>query len=552
MKRIFSWVLTTLKTYSLIERVLSVVFIVVFAYAMFMLSSAVPSVSNKTYTEGLVGKVGCINPVLADLNEVDRDVSRLIFSGLVKYDPVTKDFKPDLADFTLSDDKLLYTFTVKDGVKWHDGEAFTAQDVYFTYHDVIQHEDFQNPIIKAAFDGLVIEKLNDKTVTFRLKSPNSYLISDMVTGILPYHIFKNKEVKDLTNCTDFNRNPVGAGPFKMGDYKITSDNAIKIVFDRFDDFYAQKSNISQIVFLIFANNDLLIKNIADLDAVPKAGYELSETLKVDPVMKVTSYTLPQYTGLFFNTDEMFLGKKKVRLALAKAIDQDELVAKFPGYDPVKIGIFEADLSGKFYKYDILTSGKYLDDEGFKLKKGDQYRKNKEGEELSVQLLIRKYTQNQKLDDQMTQISSYISQKWLELGVKTEVVALESGDFNDAIKAGSYGALIAGESFSYNMDLFSFWHSSQIAKREDGTGGLNFSNYSNPSTDILIESLREVSGKGKKTDRLAQIVNTFREDMPGIFLFRPMYYYISTQEFSVPELDGMVFSADRFSFLLGKF
>ena len=133
MKRIFSWVLTTLKTYSLIERVLSVVFIVVFAYAMFMLSSAVPSVSNKTYTEGLVGKVGCINPVLADLNEVDRDVSRLIFSGLVKYDPVTKDFKPDLADFTLSDDKLLYTFTVKDGVKWHDGEAFTAQDVYFTY-----------------------------------------------------------------------------------------------------------------------------------------------------------------------------------------------------------------------------------------------------------------------------------------------------------------------------------------------------------------------------------------------------------------------------------
>ncbi|MFA6550444.1 MAG: ABC transporter substrate-binding protein, partial [Candidatus Gracilibacteria bacterium] len=452
MKRIFSWVFATLKTYSLIERVLSVIFVVVFAYAMFMLIYSPSVVSDKIYTEGLVGKVGCINPVLADMNETDRDISRLIFSGLVKYDPATKDFKPDLADFTLSDDKLLYTFTIKDGIKWHDDQAFTAQDVYFTYHDVIQHEDFQNPIIKAAFDGVVVEKLSDKTVTFRLKSPNSYLVSDMVTGILPYHVFKNKEVKDLINCADFNKNPVGTGSFKMSDYKITSDNAIKIVLNRFDDFYEQKSNISQVVFLIFANNDLLIKNISDLDAVPKAGYELYEALKANSTMKVTDYTLPQYTGLFFNTDEAFVGKKKVRLALAKAIDQDELVAKFPGYDPVKIGIFEVDLSGKFYKYDIATSKQYLDDEGLKLKKGDQYRKNKEGAELSVQLLIRKYPQNQKLDDQMTQIASYISQKWLELGVKTDVVALESGDFNDAIKAGSYGALIAGESFSYNMDL----------------------------------------------------------------------------------------------------
>ncbi|HBB03011.1 MAG: family 5 extracellular solute-binding protein, peptide/nickel transport system substrate-binding protein [Candidatus Peregrinibacteria bacterium GW2011_GWF2_38_29] len=552
MKRIFSWVFATLKTYSLIEKVLSVVFIAVFVYAIVAISYVPSSVSDKTYTEGLIGKVGCINPVLADLNEIDRDVSRLLFSGLVKYDPVTKDFVSDLADFTVSDDKLLYTFTVRDGVKWHDGETFTAQDVYFTYHDVIQHEDFQNPIIKAAFDGVVIEKLNDKTVAFRLKSPNSYLVSDMVTGILPYHIFKDKEVKDLINCADFNRNPVGTGIFKMSDYKITSDNAIKVVFDRFDDFYGQKPNISQIIFLIFANNDLLIKNIADLDAIPKASYELSEVLKIDPMMKVVSYTLPQYTGLFFNTDEGSIGKKKVRLALAKSIDQDELVARFPGYDPVKIGIFEADLSGKFYKYDIITSGKYLDDEGFKLKKGDQYRKNKEGEELSIQLLIRKYPQNQKLDDQMTQISNYISQKWLELGVKAEIIALESGDFNDAIKAGSYDALIAGESFSYNMDLFSFWHSSQIAKREDSSGGLNFSNYSNPSTDRLIESLREISGKGKKTDRLSQIVNTFREDMPGIFLFRPMYYYVYGPNVNVFELSGMVFSADRFSFLLGKF
>jgi len=103
-----------------------------------------------------------------------------------------------------------------------------------------------------------------------------------------------------------------------------------------------------------------------------------------------------------------------------------------------------------------------------------------------------------------------------------------------------------------MDLFSFWHSSQIAKREDGTGGLNFSNYANPSTDRLIESLRETFGKGRKTDRLAQIINTFREDMPGIFLFRPIYYYIAVPKINVSDLNGMVFSADRFSFLLGKF
>ena len=169
-------------------------------------------VDGGTYNEGLVGSVKILNPLYTDFNNVDRDISQLIFSGLTRYDPLSRDFVADLATYTLSDDEKKYVFTLRDGIKWHDDTPLTVDDIIFTYKDVIQNKDFQNSVLKANFSGVEIVKENEKQVSFTVNEPNNFFITNTNVGILPKHIFVDTEVKDLMKYSSTLK-PIGSGPF---------------------------------------------------------------------------------------------------------------------------------------------------------------------------------------------------------------------------------------------------------------------------------------------------------------------------------------------------
>ena len=101
---------------------------------------------ERTYTEGEVGQIIHLNPVFTEYSEADADISSLIFSGLVRYNAVTDSFDEDIATHTLSEDKLTYIFTLKNGLFWQDGVEMTADDVYYTYATIIQSPDFKNTL----------------------------------------------------------------------------------------------------------------------------------------------------------------------------------------------------------------------------------------------------------------------------------------------------------------------------------------------------------------------------------------------------------------------
>lgn len=540
-----SGLLQTLKSYSFTEIILTVIFALVFVFSLlYILFPPYSPTSKNVYIEGASGKVISLNPLFADLNDVDRDITRLIFSGLVKYYPDTQEFRPELADYTISDDKTFYTFTIKDNIYWHDGEKLTSQDVYYTFHDVIQSDDFQNSILQSAFNKVEITKKDDKTITFKLKEPNTYFISDLTLGILPYHSLKTVPVKSLINA-DFNHDPIGTGPFEFDSYKTTGD-AERVILNRFDDYYGKKSEIETVQFLIYPNSSALLANISEVNAIPKVTSEFVGDLRSNQSVKMLSYTLPQYTGLFFNTEDPILEKKDVRIALAKAIDTKELTGLLTDREQINVGFFETAIKDRFVRYEKGKAASMLDSADYKFKqKGDKYRKNKKGEELSVALILIKYPPKSYLETEMQKVADYISKKWEELGVKTTVEFLAQDEFNEAVKNNDYGALIVGESFGYNMDLFSLWYSTQAASSKNTSGGLNFSNYTNYSVDKLIEDMRAVLSKEKRAQRIMQIVDYLREDVPVLFLYRPIYYYATDSKFFTGSMVNFVYSADRF-------
>src|SRR3989338_11257018 len=138
----FHKVVSVVRAYDYRDKVISVaavaifslmlVKMIIFPYGMLGLGE------TKVYTEGIVSKNGIqnINPLFVDYNEADREVSRLVFAGLMKYDPDKKAVVDDMASLTVNEEKTEYIFKLKDGLKWHDGQPVTADDVFFTFHDI--------------------------------------------------------------------------------------------------------------------------------------------------------------------------------------------------------------------------------------------------------------------------------------------------------------------------------------------------------------------------------------------------------------------------------
>lgn len=131
------------------------------------------------YREGIVGNVQIINPVFATTNDTDRDISRLVFSGLIKFNPETKTLEDDIATHTLSFDKKLYSFTIRPNAIWHDGTPVSADDVIYTYRSVIQNEEFPNAVLGNIFKDVAIEKTEENTVTFQLRKPYKFFLSTL-------------------------------------------------------------------------------------------------------------------------------------------------------------------------------------------------------------------------------------------------------------------------------------------------------------------------------------------------------------------------------------
>ncbi|MFA4815546.1 MAG: ABC transporter substrate-binding protein, partial [Candidatus Gracilibacteria bacterium] len=270
---------------------------------------------KKTYSEGLVGEITHLNPVFTEFSEADADISSLIFSGLVKYNALTGQFEEDLATHTLSEDQLTYTFTLKNDVFWHDGEAVTADDIYFTYATVIQSSDFGNPILKSNLDGVRIEQVNSRTVSFTVPSPNSFFFSALTVGLLPEHILKDIPVAEL-DTADFNQLPVGTGPYQvLNPYEINDDGSTSVTLELFPQYTGNVPNIESIHFVAYPTITDLVENRAVWNGAARIRQSLLDEMDLKNLVTY-QYELPQYTALFFNTDSVFLDEKLERLGMS--------------------------------------------------------------------------------------------------------------------------------------------------------------------------------------------------------------------------------------------
>lgn len=287
----------------------------------------VPKISG-SYTEGVIGGAQLINPLYANLNDVDRDIVRLVYSGLMRYDE-KRELVPDIASkYSVSEDNKIYTFELKQHVRFHDGEKLTADDVVFTF-DMIQNVEVGSPL-SVALQNVVISKVDDYTVIFELSEPFSSFLASMTVGILPEHIWASIPY-DQIRFANRNLQPIGTGPFIFDNLVKDSTGYIhRIELKRFEDFYRNAPYIKQFIFEFFSdyegpNGMITALREQKIDGINFVPFDLREKVRRK---NITLYTLqlPQYTSLFFNLKSNELNEADVRIALTRALDKQRIVS----------------------------------------------------------------------------------------------------------------------------------------------------------------------------------------------------------------------------------
>lgn len=549
----------TLKAYSDREKVISLILVVVFLFSGWKMLSGNWEGQNLTnivrgghnYNEGLVGEIMRLNPVYADLNEVDRDITTLIFEGLSKYDPEQEKVVENIAMHTLDESKTLYTFTLREDLMWHDGEPLTAEDVYFTYHDVIQSPEFENPILKASFNGVEIQKVDERTVTMKLSQPNSFFFTHVTVGLLPKHLLAEVPVAEL-DSHEFNQMPIGNGPYKVKEgYKKIEDGSSRVELT-FNEYYRKEfePDITEINFIAYPTYEELIDargQIHGMARVPKFRLDESQ----EDRLVAYEYVLPQYTALFINTEKEYLGTQKVRLAIQKAINKTKIIEAI-GYDhTIDTPLLQLDQEDWIYQPDDENAAGALFDSGWKLDEqtGLRMRVDEETEEkeiLSLTLVRRSGIANNRQEEANKTTSEMIKAELESVGIQVTIETYENETFQEKVTNREYDLLLYGQSMGYNLDTYSYWHSSQANGK-----GLNLSNYTNAKADFYIEAMRNTFGESpeKQKEHLQNLAEIIKTDIPAVFLYTPTYYFLADSRLVNVNTRHLLFPHDRFANIL---
>ena len=493
------------------------------------------------YVEGLIGLPKFVNPLYSSLNQVDQDLSKLIYSGLVRIDN-EQNIVPDLAEnWFISDDQKTYTFTIRDNAKWHDGQPVIIDDFVFTF-EAIQNAEFKSPLM-SNFSDVEIKAIDDKTIQFVLKEPYAPFLENLTVGILPEHIWR-EVVPSNTVLADYNLKPIGSGPFKFKSFtkdKLGNIKSYNLI--RHKDYHIHAPYLEEINFKFYPDFQSAVEalknhNIDGLSYLPK---ELKENLASRKDLNYYSLQLPQYTALFFNqANNNILKNIKFRQALAYLLNKNEIITEALQTEgevidaPILPGFIGYNPNIQKYDYDFAKAEELLDSTGYLKKDGENFRK-KGDDVLTVKLTTVNKGENY--------LASQVIQKmWQSAGIKTEINLVESGVIkSEVIKDRNFEILLFGEIVGIDPDPYPFWHSSQA-----GEAGLNLSNFINREADTVLEEARKISDPQQRHDKYVHFQNILNEYLPAIFLYTPKYLYPVTSKINGIETQNISIPSDRFS------
>jgi peptide/nickel transport system substrate-binding protein len=496
---------------------------------------------------GCAGSPDTLNPGLGVLSEAYA-IYELVYDSM--YQPeLDGSYSLELAESVdVSDDGTVWTFHIWKGIKWHDGEDLTANDIVFSYQLYQDTVDFPYlPVYTDYFSS--IEAPDDYTVVITLSEAIPNMESQLIfLYVIPEHIWA--EYAD--NATEFeNAEMIGSGPFRLKEYKQNEF----VHLETNGEHYLYSPKVDEVVFQTFENQDALVQAIktGQVDMITEMPLTAVASLRdVDNVEVVTGPPLaPEVTDIIFNitpgdlcpeedgvcSGQDALKDRNVRLALAHATDKVHIIDVVllglgsPGLTliPDSLGMWYND-SLEDYAYDPELAKQILEDAGYADSDGDGIRETPDGDPLVFRM-------NWPSDSLVApRLAELLHDMWLEVGVDTELQALDP----DALTAACC------PTFDFDIILWG-WGSDpdpgfllSVMTTDEIPTGNSETGYSNPEYDELYRQQQVELDTDKRKEIIWEMQRIVHEDLPYIIPF----YTLAVQAYRTDRFTGWLTDGDK--------
>jgi peptide/nickel transport system substrate-binding protein len=495
---------------------------------------------------GWAGSPDTLNPGTAVLSEA-YTIFALVYDTIYEYQ-LDGTYKLDVAESAdVSEDGLTWTFTIRDGINFHDGEPMTAQDVAFSVNLYKNNPDYiYLNTYTTNFD--TVEATDDSTVVITLLEPvpnMDYLLSYLY--IVPEHVWG--ENAEAPGSTEFeNLEMIGTGPFRMLEY--SQNEFVRLGANK--EHFQNPPKLDEVIFQTYESPDVLVQSLTSgqVDMITEMPATAVETLRNDASVELITGApfAPSVSDIIFNqadpencptdagglcTGHPALRDRNVRLALAHATDKQKLIDIVllgfgtPGLTliPDGLGLWYNDTLVD-YAYSVETANQILEDAGYIDTDGDGVREMPDG---SQPLHFRLHWPSDSID--APRQAELLSEMWGEVGVSLELQAIDP----DALTAECCPA------FDFDIILWG-WGSDpdpnallSVYSTEEIPNGYNETGYSNPEVDELHAQQRTELDPERRRELVWQMQEIVFNDVVYII----PYYEQAIQAYRTDKFTGWI-------------
>jgi peptide/nickel transport system substrate-binding protein len=479
--------------------------------------SAVQPMTGGILTEGVMGAPRHPTPLLAAGNPVDELIVDLVFDGLVRLDGQAIP-QPALATgWTVSEDGLTWQFTLRDGVRWHDGAPFSADDVLFTWRLLADPALPGGP--HPVWQAVQSRALDPLTVELTLPEPWSPILAATAQGIVPAHLLAGIPAAE-TGSGAFNNRPIGTAPWRVAN-NWSQDGFLQL--EPNPDQWPTLPPITALTWHFYPDQDELIAALAlgrihTILSVDSAG--LPDVAAI-PDVRLFTFPANRYTQLLFNVAPQggsLLESLALREALAQATDRPALIRTALNGQGIP---FDGPFLPTWWAYnpnpaqarqsaDAEAAATALNAAGWRFDGTDPIRSRATDGEERQSLTLRLLTSDNQLQ---TTLARTLQAQWAAVGIGSEIVALPPAAWLAALEAGEFDLALMEVRPGNDPDLYSFWSQEAIVR------GQNYGGWNDRRASEALEAARQTADLKERLGYYDAFSVRFAAALPALPLFQ---------------------------------
>lgn len=474
-----------------------------------------------------------LNPLFV-ADPLSDALSRLVFDGLVSLDPTSGEPVPALAtSWDVSDDGTTYTFHLRENVRWHDGQPFTASDVAFTYTRLLD-PDVRSPRYSRLAERVKsVDIIDSQTVRITLIRPDASFLSTLATiGIVPEHVLGTVLPQQLVTDPFGLSSAVGTGPFILTQWL----RGVSLSFRANPDYYRGAPTIPQYTYRVVSILDELRRGLQD-GTIDWATLDAAQVSQLPALDGVTVERYPGYE-LVLVALQLDPAKSKlftdlrVRKALLLGIDRAAIIEKVWGewarvaetlQPPASWAAGEPPVR---YPYDPAEAQRLLEEAGWVL--GDDGVRVRQGQRLHFHLVATG------VDPSRRAVAELLQQQWRAIGVDVRLDLASWGEVRRrATQERDFDALLIGVLWDVDPDQSSVWSSDSFFD------GLNFGHYLSPDVDRLLVEAVGTTDRARRIELYRAIEQQVLSDLPVLPIAFPDVIVVRSERLQVPAMNALV-------------